>query len=117
MICTVVRANGFEQELISKVFASYGDVEAKFFDSFTDSIPFLEQNLVEMMFLGISGKEFNWEEQYEMIKMIYFATKIVLIGDKRDDAVKAFELEATDFLFEPITEKRLEISVQRAMAS
>lgn len=117
MICAVVNANRFQRELISKVFASYGDVEAEFFPSFSTSVQFLEQNFVEMIFLGISGKSYNWEEQYKIIKNIDKDTKIVLISDQRVEAVKAFELEATDFLLEPITEKRLEISVQRARAS
>lgn len=117
MICAVVRANSSEQELISKLLTCYGDVEVEFFDSFLNSVHFLEQNIVEMIFLGISGKEYNWGDQYEIIRNIDKATKIVLISDKRVDAVKAFELEATDFLLEPITEKRLEISVQRARAS
>ena len=117
MICTAISVNSIEQKLISKVFDSYGDVKAKFFECFSDSVSFLEMNYVEVVFLGITGNGNSWEEQCEMIKMIDKATKIVLISDKQIDAVKAFELEATDFLLEPITEKRLEVSLQRTMAS
>lgn len=117
MICTVIKANKGEQMLITKVIAYYKDVKTVFFDNFSDSISFLEQNSVDMVFFSIKGKGNCWEAQYETIKMIDQATKIVLISDNRVDAVKAFELEATDFLLVPISESRLDSSVRKAKES
>ncbi len=117
MICAVIEANNYEQEIISKTLAFHKGVEAKFFGSFSEAVSFLEMNFVEMVFLRISGKEDYWEGQFEIIRTIDRETKIVLIGDNRVEAVKAFTLEATDFLLEPITRNRLEISAKRATAS
>ena len=117
MICAVIEVNNFEQDIISKTLAFYEDIEARFFGSFSEAVSFLERNFVEMVFLRISGKEDYWEGQFEIIRTIDRETKIVLIGDNKIEAVKAFTLEATDFLLEPISKNRLEISARRATAS
>ena len=117
MICAVIEANSFEQEIISKTLAFHDGMEARCFESFSEAVSFLEQNFVDMVFLRISGKEDYWEGQFEMIRAIDREIKIVLIGDNRIEAVKAFTLEATDFLLEPISKNRLEISTRRAIAS
>ena len=116
MICAVIEANNFEQEIISKALAFYDGMEARYFESFTEAVSFIEKNFVEMVFLRISGKEDYWEGQFETIRMIDREIRIILIGDNRIEAVKAFTLEATDFLLEPISKNRLEISARRATA-
>lgn len=117
MLCVAIKTNNNEQKLISKVFAEFNDIEAVFFTSFSAATTYIEQNLIDVVFLGIDGQNDLWEEQFDFLKSIDRTTDIVLISDNRIDAVKAFELEATDFILAPISESRLDDVLQRIKVS
>lgn len=83
-------------------------VQLSFFSCFAEAKKYLELNLVDMVFLDITGINLNWMEQYNKIKLIDNAIIIILISDSMLEAVKAYEVGAFDFLLKPVKKKQLE---------
>ena len=87
-----------------------------FFNSFSQAQGFLEENIVNVVFLSVVGQGTCWEKQCDLIKSIDRVTKIILISDKRTDAVKAFDIDVDDFLLAPITERGVDRVARKARA-
>ena len=117
MCSVVIKADEFEEKTISKVLNEFEENEPVVFNNFSQAKEFLEEHIVDVVFLNIVGQKACWEAQCDLIKSIDRVTKIVLISDNRMDAVKAFDIDALDFLLVPISESGVNRVARRARVS
>ena len=117
MECVAIRIENHEKELFDSLLKKYGVIHAEFFKNFGPVTSYIRQNIVDVVFLSIDEHKGAWVNEFEQIKRADNGTRIILVGSNRSDAVKAFELDADDFLLEPVSESRLEKSINRIFAS
>lgn len=79
-----------------------------------EALNYLNLHQVEIAFIDIEMPEINGIKLAEEIQKSNPACKIIFISAYDQYAVKAFELQATDYLVKPVTYKRLQITMERA---
>ncbi len=72
----------------------------------------IEKNQIDLIFLDV---EMPIIDGFEFIESLSDMPQIILITSKPDYALRAFDYDVTDYLLKPITKKRFNTSVKRAM--
>ena len=72
-------------------------------------LPTIRKEKLDLIFLDINLGEYNGLELAEIINNEFTNIKIVFVTAYGEYAVKAFELNAIDYLLKPVTNKRLKI--------
>ena len=105
---------GKDKDEIFKWLKAAGEESPPFFSAVGSAQKYLEQNLVDMVFLDIDDDYLNWTGLVGLIRLIDNATKIVLISDNAVEAVKAYDLGVFDFLLKPVTSKSMDRVILKA---
>lgn len=104
--CTAVK-------LISRVF---GEVqEFKLLDNYTDTTTVEEviEQTPDVVFIEVELKNHSGIELAQQIKNQYEHVNIILMSEKKEYAVKAYEIEAIDYVMKPLKKGRLHITLER----
>jgi DNA-binding LytR/AlgR family response regulator len=80
------------------------------FDNAFDTLEFLKQNQVDLLFLDIEMEEFNG---MQLLKILKNRPKVILTTAYDNYAIKAFEFDVADYLLKPISFERFLISVEK----
>ena len=75
-----------------------------------EAIFFINQNKPNLIFLDIEMPEKNG---FEVIKNIDRNANVIFVTAYNDYAIKAFEVNATDYLLKPVDPERLKESMQK----
>lgn len=87
--------------------------EIKCFQLVSDAIEFIPQFLPDVVFLDIHMPEMTGLEAAELIQQINPNIEIIFVTAYDQFAIQAFELNALDYLLKPITQSRLEKTIER----
>ena len=77
-----------------------------------EAIFFINQNKPNLIFLDIEMPEKNG---FEVIKNIDRNANVIFVTAYNDYAIKAFEVNATDYLLKPVDPERLKESMQKIL--
>ncbi|APM40084.1 LytR/AlgR family response regulator transcription factor [Clostridium kluyveri] len=86
--------------------------------TFTDSVEalvYLLKNQCDAIFLDIEMPSINGMYLAEQVINLYPETRICFVTAYNDFAIKAFEINAIDYILKPFTESRIENSIKRMM--
>jgi two-component SAPR family response regulator len=83
------------------------------FGTAEQALNFLENNLVEVIFLDITMPEMDGMEFANLLMERGSSASVVFVTGYGEYAVEAFELEATDYLLKPISRERLAKTIGR----
>ncbi len=98
-------ARVFEEVSEFKLLGNYSDPRQAF-NEIMEDIP-------DVVFIEVELSEVNGIDLAKAIKKKYKNISIVLMSMKKEYAVKAFEIDATDYLLKPLKERRLAITSDR----
>ncbi|GAA0122752.1 LytTR family DNA-binding domain-containing protein [Clostridium faecium] len=80
----------------------------------TEALNFIKKNNIQLIFLDINIPSINGIALAQKLKELkYNDIKIVFVTSYDDYAIKAFELEAVDYILKPFDEKRITNSINR----
>lgn len=79
----------------------------KEFDNPVDSLKYLQENRVDVVFLDINMPELDGMSLGKILTKLNPNLKIIFITAYRDYAAEAFEIKAFDYLLKPYSEKRI----------
>lgn len=79
----------------------------KEFENPIDSLKYLQENKVDVVFLDINMPELDGMSLGKILTKLNPNIKIIFITAYRDYAVEAFEIKAFDYLLKPYSEKRI----------
>lgn len=86
------------------------------FDNGEDAIDFMKEETIDLIFLDINMPNLDGIEFTEKIKNIFYnPPKIIFITAYEHYAVKAFELNATDYILKPVRKQRFIKAVTSAI--
>ncbi|MCX7922576.1 MAG: LytTR family DNA-binding domain-containing protein [Clostridia bacterium] len=105
-------------DYLVKILSSYEDVviEKAFADS-VEAMVYLLKNPCEMLFLDIEMPIINGIYLAEQIISLYPQTKICFVTAYNDFAVKAFEINAVDYILKPFTKSRISDCIKKMEGS
>lgn len=103
-----------ERLQITKASERIDNFEISFWDSYLSAKKHLELNIIDLLFFNIDSYAFNWMEQFDEIKMIDKAIKIIPVSAHKLNAVKAYVLDAYDFLVRPIDSNGIDRILRKA---
>lgn len=83
------------------------------FGTAAQALNFIENNLVEVIFLDITMPEMDGMEFANLLMERGSSASVVFVTGYGEYAVEAFELEATDYLLKPISRERLAKTIGR----
>lgn len=83
-------------------------------DNATEAIDLITKTLPDLAFLDIQMRGLSGLELAKIINNISPQTRIIFASAYDDYALKAFELNASDYIVKPIEEERLELAIQHA---
>lgn len=83
------------------------------FGTALEALDYIEDNLVEVVFLDISMPEIDGMEMANRLLDRNSSVKVVFVTGYEEYAVGAFELEAVDYLLKPVSRERLLKTVER----
>jgi two-component SAPR family response regulator len=72
---------------------------------------------IDLAFVDISMKDENGMAFVARLEGVGFITQIVFVTSHKDFALEAYELSALDYLVKPVSQERLQRTVNRAMAN
>jgi len=90
--------------------------EMRSFQLVSEALTYARQNPPDLVFLDIQMPEISGLEAAEYFQNINPNTEIIFITAFDQFAVKAFELNALDYLLKPVSAERLDKAFERAMA-
>jgi len=81
-------------------------------DNIRDAITLINSEKPDLVFLDI---QLAGENGFDLLKKIPVNFKVIFVTAFDEYAIKAFEVNATDYLLKPVDPKRLEIALKRIM--
>ena len=92
------------------------DITASFTNP-VEALSYLIRNAVDLLFLDIEMPNISGLYIAEQITLLHPDTKICFITARTDGAIKAFELNALDYIHKPLSPERLEQCINRIRRS
>lgn len=112
--CIIVEDEAHVKDELQFILKNYSRV--KIIGTFTNGIEALEftkMNAVDLIFLDINIPGINGIAVAEELKKSIYKGVIIFVTSYEDYAVKAFELEAMDYVLKPFDERRIAKSIHR----
>lgn len=81
-------------------------------DNITDAITLITAKKPDLVFLDI---QLSGENGFDLLKKIPVDFKVIFVTAYDEYAIKAFDVNATDYLLKPVDPKRLELALKRIM--
>jgi len=81
-------------------------------DNIKDAIELIEAKKPDLVFLDI---QLSGETGFDLLEKVCVDFKIIFVTAYDEYAIKAFDVNASDYLLKPVDPKRLEISLKRIM--
>ena len=81
-------------------------------DNIKDAITLITAKKPDLVFLDI---QLSGENGFDLLKKIPVNFKVIFVTAYDEYAIKAFEVNATDYLLKPVDPKRLELALKRIM--
>ena len=81
-------------------------------DNIKDAITLITAKKPDLVFLDI---QLSGENGFDLLKKIPINFKVIFVTAYDEYAIKAFEVNATDYLLKPVDPKRLELALKRIM--
>ena len=85
------------------------------FETGKQLLSFIKENPIDVVFLDIEMPEVNGLELSSQILNLNEEINIVFVTAFNQYAVEAFEINALDYILKPLTEERLEVTIQRLL--
>lgn len=82
------------------------------FESAQEALSYLQKNTVDLIFLDIEMPEMTG---LQLLDQLIITPQIIFTTSHKDYAFEAFEYDVTDFLVKPITPKRFQKAVEKAL--
>ncbi|MFH0733168.1 MAG: LytTR family DNA-binding domain-containing protein [bacterium] len=99
------------REDLKALLKDYNEIEVVFEASTVkETEEYLKKNKCNLIFLDI---QMPGKSGLELIQSIPSETKIIFVTAYDEHAIKAFELDAVDYLLKPVDKKRFEITLQK----
>ncbi len=112
--CFVVDDEKPARDEIAYLIKQHADFEViNTFENGTNAIESLKEYNPEVIFLDVNMPILNGIEVASIIKQRDLKFKIVFVTAYNDYAIKAFDLNATDYLLKPVSEERLTKCLER----
>ncbi|HPN38597.1 MAG TPA: LytTR family DNA-binding domain-containing protein [Melioribacteraceae bacterium] len=101
------------REDLNALLQNYDEIEVIYQAStVNEAEEYLKNNKCNLVFLDI---QMPGKTGLELVKSIPESTKIIFVTAYDEHAIKAFELDAIDYLLKPVNKKRFEITLQRIL--
>ncbi len=101
-----------EQQALDSISALFSGMPAVFkltaFTRFDDSQQYLRSHHVDLVIMDADHDEPNWMIALRRIRAIRRTTRVVLLSQSGDSAVKAYEAGVWDYLLKPIKPQQLQ---------
>lgn len=81
------------------------------------ALEFIEHEVVDLAFLDVQMPELDGFELAERLQQLQPHIRIIFVTAHQNYAVKAFEMNALDYLLKPVHQTRLETTLKRAVES
>jgi two-component system LytT family response regulator len=82
--------------------------------NFDNAVALLKEEPADLLLLDI---EIGEATSFELLPYIHKETKIIFITSHEDYAVRAFEINALDYIVKPVTQERLQKAVEKLFSS
>lgn len=79
-----------------------------------DALNYLKNNKVDLLFMDVNIPGINGIQVTERLRETDFKGVIIFITSYDNYAIKAFELEAIDYILKPFDKRRVELAINRA---
>lgn len=111
MKCILIDDDSFQRHLLSQYINQIDQLDLiGEFDSAINSIQFINNNKVDLIFLDIEMPNMNGVEFLEQFKP---QADIILISSKEEYAINGFHLEVSDYLLKPISFARFSRAINK----
>lgn len=108
MNCIIVEDEFPAREELKYFIKNYSDIKIiSEFDNGLDVLKFIQENVIDIIFLDINIPMLDGMLLAKTIDKFKFKPKIVFITAYKEHAVKAFELEAFDYVLKPYSDQRI----------
>lgn len=103
------------ERMVRSVFAEHGvpDIVIHSFQLVSEAIQFAKCNKLDVVFLDINMPEMSGLEAAELLQQLIPTIEIIFVTAYDEYAVKAFELNAMDYLLKPLSMQRLQKTIER----
>jgi len=103
------------ERMVRSVFAERGepDIIIHSFQLVSEAIQFAKSNKLDVVFLDINMPGMSGLEAAELLQQLTPTIEIIFVTAYDEYAVKAFELNAMDYLLKPISMQRLQKTMER----
>lgn len=108
LTCVIVEDEFPAREELKYFLTKYKEISLeKEFENPIDSLKYLQENKVDIVFLDINMPELDGMSLGKILTKLNPNIKIIFITAYRDYAAEAFEIKAFDYLLKPYSEKRI----------
>lgn len=108
LTCVIVEDEFPAREELKYFLTKYKEISLeKEFENPIDSLKYLQENKVDVVFLDINMPELDGMSLGKILTKLNPNIKIIFITAYRDYAAEAFEIKAFDYLLKPYSEKRI----------
>ncbi len=100
---------GIDSKSFENMFLSLKGIHnIEVFESIIPAKKYIAKNSVDMIFLDTDDETVDWRFVYNSFKSINNKTEIVLLSSYINQAVRAYEIGAFDYLIKPVKKVQLE---------
>ena len=108
LTCVIVEDEFPAREELKYFLTKHNEISLeKEFENPIDSLKYLQENKVDVVFLDINMPELDGMSLGKILTKLNPNIKIIFITAYRDYAAEAFEIKAFDYLLKPYSEKRI----------
>jgi two-component system, LytTR family, response regulator LytT len=112
--CIIVEDEGPVRDELQFILKSYSRIKIiGTFNNGIEALEFIKKNEVDLIFLDINIPGINGIAVAEELKKFVYKGVVIFVTSYEDYAIKAFELEAMDYVLKPFDERRIAKSINR----
>jgi two-component system LytT family response regulator len=112
----VVDDNPLSREQLIEILSTYGNLRiCADVGDFNTARQLFKERHYDIAFLGVQLDEDH--TSFELVKLIPPATNIIFITGYDQFAIRAFEVNAQDYIVKPIVPERIDMSIKRVMGN
>jgi DNA-binding LytR/AlgR family response regulator len=115
LTCIIVEDLTVAAEYLQKCCEKEGHIQVlSRFTNIKDAVSFLNENLVDLIFLDVEMPE---EFGYDLLDQIGYSPKVIITTSKPEYAYHGFEYNVTDFLKKPFTYPRFTEAIKKVITA